>query len=93
MSKRKGDWAEQWESMRDDLKNGPVVSNKTSNNRGTWIIAKYHSTCSCGITINPGDDVWYIIDKKKVICTTCGHALYPPGLKQLLEKGLEAFRE
>ena len=48
---------------------------------GHWIVARYHSTCQCQTKINPGDDMWY---SDKVLCSTCGHKLYPEELKDLL---------
>lgn len=51
---------------------------------GKWIVAKYHSNCKCGQHINPGDDLWFIPYKKETWCTKCGHSLYPPALKKLL---------
>ena len=50
---------------------------------GRWLTAKYHSTCSCGHHISPGDDLWFV-PYKKPQCSTCGHKDYPQGLKDLL---------
>ena len=37
-----------------------------------WIEARFKSTCSCGATIEAGDQAYYFPRSKKAECETCG---------------------
>lgn len=52
---------------------------------GRWVVARYHSKCTCDKHINPGDDLWYVPYQKKGYCSTCKKKTYPEDLKNLLD--------